>query len=103
MSELTATGEYQVMGSGFIAMADSDHSEGRGGRYEIGRYDDLGEALAAVRGEGVQGDDGYINRFEYRLYEGGLLRDFVVERVYDRHQTAEGRWKVGFVGSEAGR
>lgn len=96
MTLMTATGDYTIVSSGFIATGEMDQSEGRGGIRHLGRFTEVEEAIAAARGWGVQGDDGRVSSFEFRLYETGM----VVERttaLRGRRRTPDGRWLVGWL------
>lgn len=81
----------------FVAWAEHDTSEGRGGVVEIGAYTRLDEALAAARHRGVQGSDGYVTLRTWRLFHGGLVAS-QDEPVTSHHQISHHRWGVGFVG-----
>lgn len=96
MAQMTADGRYSVMSAGFVATGDSDQSEGRGGQVEIGRFTTVEEAIAAARGRGVQGDPGEVAAFEFRLYDGGLVREHR-ERLIARRQTPDNSWLVGWL------
>lgn len=75
MARMTFTGSSTLVTSGYIAEGESDQSEGRGGRRELGRFTTVGEAVQAVQGEGVQGSPGYVSKFAVHLFEGGLLQE----------------------------
>lgn len=96
MAKLTATGEARMISEGFVAFGESERSEGRGPRYELGRFSTLEEAVEAVQGEGVQGDPGAVNRFELLIFEGGLAQE-KQEKVYDRRWKPSGGYSVGFI------
>lgn len=95
MSELTATGDTTVVSRGFSAYGEIDRSEGRRGRSALGSFSTLDEAIAAARGQGVQGDDGSVGRFEVLLYAGGLVITSETS-IFGRRQAPDRSYPVGF-------
>ena len=96
MGELTATGPTTVISEGFIAYGESNQSDGFGPRFELGRFDELSEAIGAARGKGVQGDPGSVSSFQVLLYGGGAVKT-VETRLTDRRRVPDGSYLVGFL------
>lgn len=93
---LTATGNHVVLGEAFRVLAEADQTEGRGGTLLVGYFSELGEAVAASRGRGVQGADGYIRHSRWVRYDGGLI-DRIDEPVTAHRRGDNGFYAVGFV------
>lgn len=93
---LTATGRQVVLGEAFRVLAEADQTEGRGGTSFVGYFSELGEAVAASRGRGVQGADGYVMHSRWVRYDGGLI-DRIDENVTARRRGDNGFYSVGFV------
>lgn len=74
MSRLTNQGPQTFVTAYFEATGQTDQSEGRGGARGLGCYDDLGEAIDAVRYAGVQGDPGDVYFVEVTISNDGILR-----------------------------
>lgn len=96
MTELTATGDFTVIASGFLAKGSMNQSDGYGGSRTLGYFSTIEEAIDAARGQGVQGDPGEVSRFETRLYEGGLT-DTITKGIIARRQGPDRSYTVGFL------
>jgi hypothetical protein len=89
------TTEPKLLAEGYIAYGERDQTEGRQGRYEVGRYATEAEAVAAARGKGVQGDSGYVNSFR-KILEGVDLR-LEEKRIVARRPVPSGGYAVGYL------
>lgn len=96
MSAQTATGPVTVIAEGFIALGESDKSEGRGPRVELGRFTTVEEAIHAARGQGVQGDPGAVASYRYLLHAGGAVTEERA-RLIERRRVPDGRYLVGWL------
>lgn len=96
MSKQTATGESRVIAEGFIAYRENDQSEGRRGESEIGRFTELQEAIAAARGQGVQGSNGSVGAYRILHYSGGAVA-LEATRLIARRRVPQGGYAVGWL------
>lgn len=73
--KLTATGDYEVLLTAYVATGDSNQSDGRGPHYDVGFFTTFSEAYEVCKGRGVQGSPGEVSTFETVRYAGGLISD----------------------------
>jgi hypothetical protein len=90
---------FKLIAEGYIALQDVDRAEGRGGRTSVGSFTTLDEAIAAARGQGIQGDSGYVQQYKTYCSLGGLVMTDT-RMVWNRRKDEMGWYTVGAVNQD---
>lgn len=79
----------------YEAQRNSDQTEGRGRMITFDRFVELGDALEAVKGQGVMGvGDGEVVQITLRAEDGRVKMEQV--RVYGYRKGWDNKWGYGF-------